>query len=74
MNNFGKNDKEYGYINTYDPIKGFGFIRRKKGKDLFFHYSNLETPEELIGEGDNVVFSIEKTGKGFRAIDIVKTT
>lgn len=63
---------ERGYINSFDPIKGYGFIRREKGKDVFFHYSNLITPEELIGEGDTVSFEIEKSEKGLRAIDIEK--
>ncbi|UYM15202.1 retron Se72 family effector protein [Endozoicomonas euniceicola] len=61
-----------GYINTYDPIKGFGFIRREKGKDVFFHYSELKTDEGKIGVGDYVTFSTEKSGKGLRAKEVVK--
>ena len=64
--------KERGYINTYDPLKGFGFIRREKGKDVFFYYDELKTPEGKIGVGDNVSFSVESSGKGPRARDIVK--
>ncbi len=63
---------ETGYINSYDAIKGFGFIRRQKGRDVFFHYSNLSVQEDLIGEGDKVTFEIEETGKGLRAIDVRK--
>ena len=64
--------KEYGYINAYDPIKGYGFIRREKGRDVFFHYTSLNTKERLIGEGDKISFSIQEGGKGLIAIDIVK--
>ena len=64
--------KERGYINTYDPLKGFGFIRREKGKDVFFHYSELKTDEGKIGVGDNVSFVAEGSGKGLRAKDVVK--
>lgn len=63
---------ENGYINSYDAIKGFGFIRRQQGKDVFFHYSNLNTQEELIGEGDKVSFNLEPSKKGLRAINIEK--
>ena len=65
---------EKGYINSFDPIKGYGFIRRQEGKDVFFHYSNLTTREELIGEGDPVHFEIEKSEKGLRAVNIEKTS
>lgn len=64
--------REYGHINSYDPLKGFGFIRRGKGKDVFFHYTDLEFSEAVIGLGDTVSFSIDMTGKGPRAKSIKK--
>jgi CspA family cold shock protein len=65
-------DKVFGYINSYDSLKGYGFIRREKGKDLFFHYTRLVTEERNIGEGDKVSFLIEEGGKGEMAVDVEK--
>lgn len=65
-------EREFGYINAYDPIKGYGFIRRDKGKDVFFHYSELNTKEWLLGEGDKVSFIVQQGGKGPKATEIVK--
>lgn len=64
--------KEYGYVNAYDPLKGYGFIRREKGKDVFFHYTSLITEERLVGEGDKVSFLLQMGGKGPVATNIVK--
>lgn len=62
----------YGTINSYDPFKGFGFIRRLEGKDVFFHYTSLKIKEEHIAEGVKVSFSVEKTEKGLKAVDVKK--
>ncbi|EIO4059265.1 retron Se72 family effector protein [Vibrio vulnificus] len=56
-----------GYITVYDPLKGIGFIRRDKGKDVFLHYSNLDSPEESIIPGAVVAFELVDTAKGPRA-------
>ena len=33
-----------GEIHWFDPIKGYGFIRTKKGKDIFVHYTAIQSP------------------------------
>ncbi|GAB6144999.1 cold shock domain-containing protein [Desulfocicer niacini] len=65
---------EYGYVHVYDPLKGFGFIRRSEGKDVFFHYTGLISPESSINEGVKVSFLTEKGNKGLRAIKVEVTT
>ena len=48
--------------------KGFGFIDTGKGKDLFFHMSNVEGVSfEELREGDNVTFTQGEGPKGPRA-------
>lgn len=42
------NQRYRGILNAYDAIKGIGFIRREKGKDVFVLYSDF-----AIGEGDS---------------------
>ncbi|HIF9492019.1 TPA: cold shock domain-containing protein [Photobacterium damselae] len=56
-----------GYITVYEPLKGIGFIRRDRGKDVFLHYSNLDCPEESIIPGACVTFELKDTPKGPRA-------
>ncbi len=67
-----EHNKEYGVINTYDPLRGFGFIRREKGKDVFFHYIDVIGGDEKISPGNAVCFSIEKAPKGLKAKNIEK--
>lgn len=68
------NDAEeysHGVIKVYFPLKGFGFITRKKGRDLFFFRTAFED-ETLILEGNSVKFKIEASDKGDRAIQITR--
>lgn len=60
-----------GVIKVYYPLKGFGFISRRSGKDVFF-YRNAALDEALLIEGSVVQFQIEETPKGPRAIGIVR--
>tara|TARA_R110001606_G_C15388069_1_gene651166 strand:+ start:2172 stop:2426 length:255 start_codon:yes stop_codon:yes gene_type:complete len=65
-------DPEYykGIINTYNHLKGFGFIRREKGKDVFFFFEDFIERNANITIGDTVKFIIEKKPKGPRAFKI----
>ncbi|MFG5777401.1 cold shock domain-containing protein [Comamonas sp. J-3] len=64
-------NRETGTIKCFFPFKGFGFISRIKGKDLFFFYKDLNE-EWQIYEGAKVVFTVHKNkpGKGPFATDI----
>lgn len=66
MTNQSENkESSTGTIKCFFPFKGYGFITREKGKDLFFFYKDLKN-EEQIFEGAKVSFLINKneTGKG----------
>lgn len=65
------NESSTGTIKCFFPFKGFGFITREKGKDLFFFYKDLKN-EEHIFEGAKVRFIINKNmnGKGPFATEI----
>ncbi|OQS30884.1 hypothetical protein B0T40_24350 [Chromobacterium haemolyticum] len=62
---------EYGTVKCYFPLKGYGFITREKGKDLFFFFKDL-LDEKTIFEGAKVAFSVESTLKGPRAIKVTR--
>ena len=64
------NGKELGVVNAYDSFKGFGFIRREKGKDVFFMYSEVISKELEPSIGDQVRFEVVKKAKGPRAFQI----
>lgn len=53
---------ETGKIKFFKPDKGFGFIKRKSGEDIFFHRTDVEGKEEL-SEGE-VEFEIGESPKG----------
>lgn len=59
--------REFGVIKTFDYFKGYGFIRRLKGKDVFIFYSDVECDDTLISEGVPVSFEVELAPKGPRA-------
>jgi len=59
-------EKNFGIIKIYYPLKGFGFISRELGKDLFFHRSDI-ADEAWALQGAYVQFSIEKSEKGLQA-------
>jgi CspA family cold shock protein len=62
---------EYGTVKVYFPLKGYGFITREKGKDLFFFRTAFEN-ESAITEGNPVKFKIDYSDTRGRATDIVR--
>jgi CspA family cold shock protein len=64
-------EEHSGVVKTFDPFKGFGFITRKKGKDVFFFYEDIAEDSHLFA-GAPVSFIIKKGAKGPRAYNIKK--
>ncbi len=65
--------KEFGKIQAFNPMKGFGFIRRNLGgKDAFFFFKDVAHNDALLSEGDTVSFTINKEARGPRAYNISK--
>jgi CspA family cold shock protein len=61
----------FGVVKVYFPLKGYGFITRDKGREIFFHRKDVGD-EVWALEGVRVRFLIEKTGDGFKAINVKK--
>ena len=63
-----------GTVKWFSDGKGYGFITRDEGKDVFVHFSGIRAggPRSL-GEGDKVEFTIETDQRGPRAVDLVVT-
>lgn len=63
--------KETGKVKWFNNKKGFGFIERASGGDVFVHYSAIETEGyRTLKEGDDVEFNITEGPKGLQAENV----
>lgn len=61
-----------GKVKWFNTRKGYGFISTDDGKDIFVHYSNIESEGyKTLAEGDPVTFDIVGGEKGPRAENVV---
>ncbi|MCI0512301.1 cold-shock protein [candidate division KSB1 bacterium] len=64
---------EKGTVKWFNGSKGYGFISRENGDDVFVHYQAITgSGYKSLDEGDAVEFDIEKGAKGFQAVNVVK--
>ena len=62
-----------GTVKWFNRIKGYGFIAREDGADVFVHYSAIQADGfRNLEEGEQVEFSVEDSPKGPHAVDVVK--
>jgi len=65
--------KEQGVVKWFNNEKGYGFIQRNSGDDVFVHHSAIQASGfKSLSEGDNVEFSVTQGAKGYQAQDVVK--
>jgi len=63
--------QEIGTVKWFNAAKGFGFITRENGDDIFVHFRSIQGKgHRSLGEGQRVVFSIAKGDKGLQAVDV----
>ena len=63
--------KEKGVVKWFNAAKGFGFIQRETGEDVFVHFSAIQsTGYRTLDEGAQVQFVVKKGPKGLQAKEV----
>lgn len=65
-------DRVQGTVKWFNAGKGYGFIAREEGEDLFVHYSEVQSDGfRTLEEGQRVEFSIQRGPKGLQATQVI---
>ncbi len=64
-------EKETGTVKWFNGEKGYGFIARESGEDVFVHYSAIVGDGfRNLEEGQSVEFNVEQGQKGLQATNV----
>ena len=64
---------EEGTVKWFNAAKGYGFISRQSGEDVFVHYRSIVGEGyKTLNEGDKVQFDVEQGPKGLQAVNVKK--
>lgn len=69
----GTEKMEQGTVKWFNSEKGFGFIAREGGDDVFVHFSAIQSEGfKTLEEGQAVQFDVEEGARGPQAANVVK--
>jgi CspA family cold shock protein len=65
-------ERETGVVKWFNATKGYGFLQRESGDDVFVHYSEIRgTGYRKLDEGQTVEFTVVQGDKGPQAQDVL---
>ncbi len=65
------NSKERGTVKWFNASKGYGFIQREQGGDIFVHHTAIQAEGfRTLNEGDAVEFEVTQGPKGLQASNV----
>jgi CspA family cold shock protein len=63
--------RERGTVKWFSNQKGYGFIARESGEDVFVHFSAIQGDGyKSLNQGDQVEFSVTQGNKGLSAVEV----
>jgi cold shock protein len=63
--------REQGTVKWFNATKGYGFITRQSGEDVFVHFSAIQAEGyKTLNEGQAVEFEVRKGPKGLQAENV----
>lgn len=63
-----------GTVKWFNNAKGYGFLGRENGPDVFVHYSSIQLDGyKTLKEGDQVEFDVIQGDKGPQADNVIRT-
>ena len=64
--------RETGIVKWFNAEKGYGFIQRDNGEDVFVHYSAIQSEGyRTLEEGARVSFVVQQGAKGLQADEVM---
>ena len=64
-------EKEIGTVKWFNDAKGYGFISREAGEDVFVHHTGIQMEGfKSLSEEQQVEFTLEQGDKGLQAVDV----
>jgi len=64
---------EQGTVKWFNSAKGFGFVSRASGEDVFVHFKSIVGEGyKTLNDGDKVQFEVQEGPKGLQAVNVSK--
>lgn len=62
-----------GTVKWFNDAKGYGFISRSAGEDVFVHFTSIQGEGfRTLAEGDEVEFELRETERGLQAANVIR--
>ena len=65
-------ERQKGTVKFFNEKKGYGFITKEDGNDVFVHFTSIESEDDFktLKEGQAVEFDIESDDRGDKAVKV----